>query len=63
MRKLILFDKKRSWWFSIAPDVDLLNNQIGEIERDGWKVISITGNTNLFGSISSFTILVEKANE
>ena len=58
MRKVVIFKRTKKWWHD-SPDVDLLNAQIEEIESDGWKVISVTSNANLFGVITSFTILIE----
>ena len=60
MRKVVIFKRAKKWWHD-SPDVDLLNVQIEEIERDGWNVISVTSNANLFGVITSFTILIESA--
>ena len=60
MRKVVIFKRAKKWWHE-SPDVDLLNVQIEEIERDGWNVISVTSNANLFGVITSFTILIESA--
>ncbi|WP_299946887.1 hypothetical protein [uncultured Microbulbifer sp.] len=60
MRKVVIFDKAKKWWHE-SPDLDLLNAQIAEIENDNWAVVSVTANTNLFGMISSFTILIESA--
>lgn len=58
MRKVVVFEKSKKWWHE-SPDLDLLNNQIADIEQDGWSVISVSANTNLFGIISSYTILIE----
>ncbi|MBA6265593.1 hypothetical protein [Colwellia sp. Bg11-12] len=58
MRKVVIFNKTKKWWHE-TPDLDLLNSQIAEIESDNWKVISVAANTNLFGIIASFTILIE----
>ena len=60
MRKVVIFKRAKKWWHE-SPDVDLLNVQIEEIEREGWNVISVTSNANLFGVITSFTILIESA--
>ena len=60
MRKVVIFKRAKKWWHE-SPDVDLLNVQREEIERDGWNVISVTSNANLFGVITSFTILIESA--
>ncbi|MAD17534.1 MAG: hypothetical protein CL579_15920 [Alteromonadaceae bacterium] len=58
MRKVVLFSKTKKWWHE-SPDIDLLNTQITEMEKDGWLVISISANTNFLGFISSYTLLVE----
>lgn len=58
MKKVVIFDKTSKWWHE-TPNVELLNKQITEIEKDGWRVISINSNTNLFGTITSFTLLLE----
>jgi hypothetical protein len=58
MRKVVIFERTKKWWHE-SPDVELLNQQIAEIESDGWSVISVSANTNLFGLISSYTILIE----
>ena len=58
MRKIVNVSKKKSW-FSAEPDLELLNQQIEDIEKEGWKVISIATNCNLFGAISSYSLLLE----
>ncbi len=58
MRKVVIFEKAKKWWHE-TPDLELLNNQIADIEQDGWSIISVASNTNLFGIISSYTILIE----
>jgi hypothetical protein len=58
MKKVVIFNKKKSFW-SDGPDLDLLNAQIQEMESDGWELVSVAANTNLMGGISSFTILIE----
>lgn len=58
MTKVVLFSKTKKWWHE-SPDIDLLNAQITEMEKDGWLVISISANTNFLGFISSYTLLVE----
>lgn len=59
MRKIVIFDKRRRWppW---EVDLEKLNIQIGEIESDGWVVISAQANVHLLGQISSFTLLIEQ---
>lgn len=58
MRKVVIFEKSKKWWHE-SPDLDLLNEQIANIEKDGWVIVSVSANTNLFGTISSYTILIE----
>lgn len=58
MRKVVIFAKKKSFW-SVVPDLDLLNIQIQEMENDGWELVSATANTGLFGAIYSFTLVIE----
>ena len=60
MRKVVLFSKAKKWWHE-SPDLDLLNAQITEMEKDGWAIISISANTNFLGFISSYIILVESS--
>ena len=58
MRKIVNVSKKKHW-FSAEPDLELLNQQIEEIEKESWKVISIATNCNLLGAISSYSLLLE----
>lgn len=58
MKKVVIFSKKKNFW-SVQPDVDLLNQQIQDAEKDGWNVVSVTANTSFLGAIASFTILIE----
>lgn len=58
MRKVVIFAKKKSFW-SVVPDLDLLNIQIQEMENDGWELVSASANTGLFGAIYSFTLVIE----
>lgn len=58
MKKVVIFSKKKNFW-SVQPDVDLLNQQIQDAEKDGWNVVSVTANTIFLGAIASFTILIE----
>ncbi len=58
MRKIVNVSKKKHG-FSAEPDLELLNQQIEEIEKEGWKVISIATNCNLLGAISSYSLLLE----
>jgi hypothetical protein len=58
MRKVVIFNRIKKGWLG-ELDINLLNNQIAEIEKDGWKLISVTANTGIFGAIGSFTLLIE----
>lgn len=58
MKKIVNVSKKKHW-FSGEPDLDLLNHQIAEIEKEGWRIISVTTNCNLIGGIQSYTLLIE----
>jgi hypothetical protein len=58
MKKVVIFNKKKSFW-SDGPDLELLNIQIQEMESDGWELVLVTANTHLFGGISSFTLVIE----
>lgn len=62
MRKVVIFNKTKKWWHE-TPDVDLLNVKLSEIENDNWNIISVTANTNLFGIVCSFTILIESVSQ
>ncbi len=57
LRRVIEFNKKRFWIGDV--NLDLLNEQILEIENDGWKIIPITPNSSLFGYVVSYTLLIE----
>ena len=57
MRKVLEFNKRRYWIGDV--NLDLLNQQIVTIENDGWKVISINPCSDLFGRVSSYTLLIE----
>ncbi|WP_394203934.1 hypothetical protein [Shewanella waksmanii] len=58
MRKVVVFDKVKHGLFG-EVDLDLLNMQITEMEKEGWALVSVTANTHFFGGITSFTLLVE----
>ena len=60
MRKIVVFNKVKHWLFG-GVDLDLLNTQITEMEKDGWSLVSISTNTNLFGWVTSFNLLVESS--
>ena len=55
-----MFNKVKHWLFG-GVDLDLLNTQITEMEKDGWSLVSISTNTNLFGWVTSFNLLVESS--
>jgi hypothetical protein len=58
MRKVVVFEKVKHWLLS-GVDLELLNEQITEMEKDGWNLVSVTANTHLFGGICSFNLLIE----
>ncbi|TDF38192.1 hypothetical protein EYS14_10870 [Alteromonadaceae bacterium M269] len=58
MRKVVVFFKPKSWW-NRDPDIDYLNSEIAKVEKEGWSIVSASSNTNIFGLITSFTVLVE----
>ncbi|MDP4487633.1 MULTISPECIES: hypothetical protein [Pseudoalteromonas] len=58
MRRVVIFNKKKHFFWP-RPDVNSLNQEIEQIEQDGWKVLSVTANCDFLGYISSFTILIE----
>jgi len=60
MKKVVIFSKTKYFWGG-EPDIDLLNKQIEDAEKEGWNVTSVTANTSLFGGISSYTILIESS--
>ena len=60
MRKIVNVSKKK-YWLSSEPDLELLNRQIEEMEKDGWKLVSMATNCNLLGGINSYSLLIEQA--
>ncbi|WP_462151070.1 hypothetical protein [Pseudoalteromonas xiamenensis] len=58
MRRVVIFSNKKSI-LSTEPDIERLNKQIEDIEKDGWTVLSVSANTDFLGGISSYTILIE----
>ena len=58
MRKVVEFNK-RPYWGLGSVDLDALNNQLDEIAKEGWKLISITPNTWITGFVVSYTLLIE----
>ena len=59
MQKIIEFKHKKFW--SSQVDIRSLNNKISELNKDGWKIKSMTSNTTLFGVIISYSLLIELA--
>jgi hypothetical protein len=60
MKKVIVYSKPVNFWYRV-PDVEHLNKEIAEIENDGWSIVSVSANTNFFGVIVSYTVLVESS--
>lgn len=58
MRKVVEFNKRKYFGFG-SVDLDALNNQLDEIGRDGWELISINSNTWFNGFVVSYTLLIE----
>ncbi len=42
-----------------TPSIAKLNQEISQLNEQGYKVVSVTPNLNLFGVIRSYTLLVE----
>lgn len=57
MQRVIEF-KSTSFWTS-RPDLDKLNEKIFQLNRDGWKILSITPNAGFSGIVRSYTIFME----
>ncbi|OEY68688.1 hypothetical protein BI198_03220 [Rheinheimera salexigens] len=57
MQKVIEFKKTNFW--SSTVDIKLLNEKIASLNQDGWVVKSITSNMSVFGSMISYTLLLE----
>ena len=57
MRRVIEFSERIKVFLFLQGCVDLakLNNQIDEIDKEGWEVISISANTDFFGTVMSYT--------
>lgn len=60
MRKVVIFSKTKNWWTE-EPDIELLNQQIAEAEQAGWTLVSVSANTGIFGSIRSYTLVIESS--
>ncbi|MBW8182500.1 hypothetical protein [Shewanella nanhaiensis] len=58
MRKVVIFNKRTNRFFG-EVDLTLLNAQIEEMEGEGHEIISVSANTDLFGNLVSFTLLIE----
>ncbi|MBE8168522.1 MAG: hypothetical protein HAW66_09180 [Shewanella sp.] len=57
MQKIIEY-RKRNFWSS-QLDLESLNKQIFELNKDGWFVKAITPNTAFIGVVTSYTLLLE----
>lgn len=57
MQRVIVFSK-RSFW-SGQPDLGKLNEQIAQLNLEGWRVTHIAPVSGISGRISSWTLLVE----
>lgn len=58
MRRVVEFSKRKFWGFG-SVDLEVLNAQIDEINKDGWELISISPNTSISGFVISYTLLIE----
>jgi ABC-type amino acid transport substrate-binding protein len=58
MRKIVEFNKRKYFGFG-SVDLDALNNQLDEISKDGWELLSINSNTWFNGFVASYTLLIE----
>ena len=58
MRRVVEFSKRKYWGFG-GVDLDALNNQLDEIKKDGWELVSINSNTWFNGFVVSYTLLIE----
>lgn len=61
MQKVIQFSHKSFW--SGKPDLTKLNEKIGELNQDGWKIISVTPNAGSWGRLYSYTLLIEQSDK
>jgi len=57
IQKIIEFKKQRFW--SSSVDIEALNEKIFHLNQDGWRVLTVSSAHNMFGLITSYTILVE----
>ncbi len=57
MQRVIEF--KKHGFFSNQVQVDLLNDKIFQLNKDGWVIKSITPNSNFLGKVMSYTLWVE----
>ncbi|WP_372871376.1 hypothetical protein [Shewanella sp.] len=51
--------KRQSFWGNEA-DHEALNAKIASLNQEGWRVISMTSNTNFLGMVRSYTLLIER---
>jgi hypothetical protein len=58
LQRVIEF-KKLSFWTS-RPDLAQLNEQILQLNKDGWRVVTIAPNCTMLGLVTSYTLLLEK---
>ncbi len=57
MQRVIVF-KSRGFWSS-EVDINKLNDKITRFNDSGWRVVSITPNTTIFGAVVSYSLLLE----
>lgn len=57
MQKIIEFSEKSFWKSEVS--VEKLNHRIAELNRDGWRIASITPNIGFARIPRSYMILVE----
>ena len=59
MEQIVLeFKKQKRFWY---PEVDVskLNDRIFELKQEGWRVTSLTPNSNWLGVVKSYSILLQ----
>tara|TARA_R110001583_G_scaffold161964_3_gene314132 strand:+ start:1601 stop:1894 length:294 start_codon:yes stop_codon:yes gene_type:complete len=59
MRKIVEFSKRKYMGFG-SVDLDALNNQLDDIAKEGWVVVSMNSNTWFSGFVVSYTLLIER---
>jgi len=57
LRRVLEFKERRFWIGDV--NLALLNEQIQDIEKDGWRVVSVTPSSDFLGRVSSYTLLIE----